>query len=198
MAIYYRLYESKLLHQMKRIPFMKIDRASLLLVHPESHISKYYHDEADEKQMQQLEKQKTKFFGDNYMNKFTRQAASLSAGAVVDGIDAIMSGKCDRAFCLIRPPGHHSNEDCSRGFCFFNNIAIAARCAQKKWGLKRICIFDWDVHHGDGTEQIFLRDPNVLFVSLHRYDEGLFYPGTGTPTTVGMGEGEGYNINVGW
>lgn len=96
-----------------------------------------------------------------------------------------------------RPPGHHAESNTIMGFCPLNNAAIAARVAQDR-GLKRILLLDWDVHHGNGTEEIFYTDPGVVYVSIHRHDYGSFYPGTGAAARVGYGEAAGHNINIPW
>ena len=101
----------------------------------------------------------------------------------------------DQSFAIVRPPGHHSHSNLAAGFCYFNNAAVAAKVAQKEQGSKKIVIFDWDVHVGDGTSQIFYGDDTVLYISIHRYDNGKFYPGPkGSEKQVGMGKGKGFNI----
>lgn len=120
--------------------------------------------------------------------------ALLASGGAVAAVDAVMAGDVDNAFCASRPPGHHAlNTGREEGFCFYNHIAIAARHLQKKHGLKRILIVDWDYHHGNGTEAAFYDDPDVLFFSTHDADA---YPGTGHARRTGTGAGEGFNINV--
>lgn len=123
----------------------------------------------------------------------TYQAALLAAGGLLSAIDAVMTGSIENAFALVRPPGHHATPAAGMGFCFFNNIAIGARYAIRKYGLKRVLIVDWDVHHGNGTEQAFYSDPSVLYFSVHR---SYIYPGTGWPENVGEGNGKGFNVNV--
>ena len=98
----------------------------------------------------------------------------------------------------MRPPGHHAEPNQAMGFCFFNNVAIAARLLHTRLGLQRILVVDWDVHHGNGTQQIFYSDPHVLYMSLHRHDDGNFFPGTGAATECGAGAGLGYTVNVAW
>ncbi|NWX12734.1 HDAC9 deacetylase, partial [Aegotheles bennettii] len=101
-------------------------------------------------------------------------------------------------FAVVRPPGHHAEESTAMGFCFFNSIAITAKYLRDKLNIGKILIVDLDVHHGNGTQQAFYADPSILYVSLHRYDEGNFFPGSGAPNEVGSGPGEGYNINIAW
>ncbi|MBI4400897.1 MAG: histone deacetylase [Nitrospirae bacterium] len=120
-------------------------------------------------------------------------AAYLAAGGALAAADAIMAGKVENAFCAVRPPGHHAERDRAMGFCLFNNVAIAARYLQRRHGVERVLIVDWDVHHGNGTQHTFSDDPSVLFFSTHQYP---YYPGTGRATERGEGKGEGTTINV--
>jgi acetoin utilization deacetylase AcuC-like enzyme len=120
-------------------------------------------------------------------------AARAAAGALA-AVDAVCRGELRNAFCAVRPPGHHAHDSGGEeGFCYYNNVAIAARHAQAAHGLSRICIIDWDYHHGNATEEFFYRDPSVLFFSTHRWRT---YPGTGDPARRGEGPGLGYTINV--
>jgi acetoin utilization deacetylase AcuC-like enzyme len=122
------------------------------------------------------------------------EAAPLSVAGTLAGVDAVCAGTVRNAFCAIRPPGHHSrNTKREEGFCYYNNIAIAARYSQKVHGLERVLIVDWDYHHGNGTELAFYEDDTVLFFSTHNARD---YPGTGSPKRRGAGKGEGFNINV--
>ncbi|KAK3853688.1 hypothetical protein Pcinc_039779 [Petrolisthes cinctipes] len=126
----------------------------------------------------------------------TSSAAKMAAGCVIDLSYKVATGELRNGFALVRPPGHHAEHQQAMGFCFFNSIAIAARQLHHKLNLDKILIVDWDVHHGNGTQSMFYDDPHILYVSIHRYDTGSFFPGTGAPTEVGEGDGYGFNINI--
>ena len=121
------------------------------------------------------------------------EAALHAAGGTLAGIDAIASGAADAAFCLIRPPGHHATAGRAMGFCLFNNLAIAAAYARDRHGVERIAVVDFDVHHGNGTQDIFWNDPSLLYLSTHQYP---FYPGTGHWSETGGPDAEGTCVNV--
>jgi acetoin utilization deacetylase AcuC-like enzyme len=121
--------------------------------------------------------------------------ARLAAGATVDAARRIARGELRRAFCAVRPPGHHAEADRSMGFCLLNNIALAASVLRREFDMDRIFILDWDVHHGNGTQHLFEADPTVLFVSLHGHPATL-YPGTGYAEETGVGAGAGYTLNI--
>jgi acetoin utilization deacetylase AcuC-like enzyme len=123
------------------------------------------------------------------------QVALAAAGACVAAVDAVLKRTDRTALCLVRPPGHHATPTVSMGFCLFNNIALAAQHAQMAHNLTRILIVDWDVHHGNGTQDIFYENPQVMFFSIHRYGNG-FYPGTGAESETGRGHGLGYTLNA--
>lgn len=119
--------------------------------------------------------------------------ALLAAGGAIRAVDAVLTGEAQRVFALVRPPGHHATAETGMGFCLFNNVAVAARHARDRYGLERIAIIDWDVHHGNGTNDIFYDDPHVLFVSVHEFP---LYPMSGLATERGAGAGEGYTLNI--
>ncbi|XP_024939817.1 histone deacetylase 4 isoform X4 [Cephus cinctus] len=128
----------------------------------------------------------------------TAPAARMAVGCVVDLAFKTAMGDIKNGFAVVRPPGHHAETNQAMGFCFFNSVAIAAKLLQQKLDTRKIMILDWDVHHGNGTQQMFYDDPRVLYLSIHRHDDGNFFPGTGGPTECGAGEGLGYNVNVAW
>ncbi len=130
---------------------------------------------------------------DTALSSKSYESACLAAGGILSAIDEISSFRTRMIFCLIRPPGHHALADQGMGFCLFNNLAIGAKYALEKYKISRILIIDWDVHHGNGIQEIFYSDPRVLYVSLHQYP---LYPGTGSLDEVGLGEGEGFTINL--
>ena len=122
------------------------------------------------------------------------EAAEVAAGTAIAAVEAVMAGQTESAFAVVRPPGHHAEPARARGFCLFNNVAVAAAHAQAALGCERVMILDWDVHHGNGTQDIFWADPDVMFIDLHR--AAPFYPGTGSLPEVGAGRGEGTTVNV--
>jgi acetoin utilization deacetylase AcuC-like enzyme len=136
---------------------------------------------------------------DTVMSPKSYQPALYAAGGLMVAVEAVMKGEVDNAFALVRPPGHHALCDQAKGFCIFNNMAIAAKFALSKFNLNRILIADFDVHHGNGTQDAFYADPRVLYFSTHQYP---FYPGTGWMDETGTGEGEGTTVNfpmaAGW
>lgn len=130
--------------------------------------------------------------GDTYFSQGTLEAALFAAGAGLTAVDGISGGSIERCFCAVRPPGHHAEAGRAMGFCVFNNVAVAAKYARSK-GYERVFIIDFDVHHGNGTENIFLEDPSVFYFSTHQYPH---YPGTGGSATKGRGAGENFTMNV--
>jgi acetoin utilization deacetylase AcuC-like enzyme len=133
--------------------------------------------------------------GDTPVGRESFEIALLSLGSLLTCCDAVMAGEVDRAFSAGRPPGHHAEPDRAMGFCLFSNIAIAARYLQRRHGLQRIAIVDFDVHHGNGTQACFESDPSVLFISLHQHPRTC-YPGSGHEWETGVGDGEGFTVNI--
>lgn len=130
--------------------------------------------------------------GDTIISPRSLDAALRATGGALNAVDAVLAGKAKNAFCIVRPPGHHATAVRGMGFCLFDNVAIAARYAQKKHGVDRVLISDWDVHHGNGTQDIFYSDGSVFFFSTHQHP---WYPGTGAPNETGEGAGEGTTLN---
>lgn len=186
-AIHDRLQKSGVLSLLESIPPQPIDLATLERVHARTYIERFR--AACEQGSEALDT------GDCRINPVSFDAAVLAAGGVVSAVDAVMRGDVHNAFCAVRPPGHHAERSMAMGFCFFNNIAVAAEHLRSKHRLGRVAILDWDVHHGNGTQHHFEADPNVLFCSIHQHPETLF-PGTGYASETGYGEGEGFTINL--
>ncbi len=158
-------------------------RESIARVHSASHIDR----------IESLRGQSAFLDVDTAVSPGSVEAVYLGAGAAIDAVTAVVNSDAQRAFALVRPPGHHAAHDRAMGFCLFNNIAIAAAHARAELGCDRVLIVDWDVHHGNGTQQAFYGDPNVLFFSAHQHP---FYPGTGAADEIGTGDGAGYTVNV--
>jgi acetoin utilization deacetylase AcuC-like enzyme len=156
--------------------------AELLRVHTEEHVAR----------VAATRGRTVRFDPDTQAGPRSYEAALAAAGAVVDAVDRVLDGELDRAFCAVRPPGHHATADRAMGFCLFNNVAAAAAHAIHR-GRKRVAIVDIDVHHGNGTQDIFWEDPRVLYVSSHAYP---FYPGTGALDETGEGAGRGFTVNL--
>ena len=159
----------------------KATKEQILTVHTQS---LYY-------SVKEASKEERALDADTVCSKDSFEVAHYAAGAGITAIDAIRDGLSNLAFCAIRPPGHHATKHNSMGFCLFNNIAIAARYAQSV-GYKRVFIIDFDVHHGNGTQDIFYEDDSVFYFSTH---QAFAYPGTGDPGEIGLGKGEGYTFN---
>jgi acetoin utilization deacetylase AcuC-like enzyme len=130
---------------------------------------------------------------DTYVRPASYDAALLAAGAVADLVRLVLNGRATNAMALVRPPGHHATNTRGMGFCLFNNVAVGAQAALDEYGLQRVLIADWDVHHGNGTQDIFYQSPKVLFFSTHQHP---FYPGTGGRAEIGDGRGRGFTVNV--
>jgi acetoin utilization deacetylase AcuC-like enzyme len=131
---------------------------------------------------------------DNQMCSQTYETACLAVGGILDATDRVMEGILDNVFCAVRPPGHHAETCAAMGFCYFNNVAIAARYLQNHWNIKKVGIIDFDVHHGNGTQHIFEQDPTVFYYSIHQHPS-FAYPGTGREFEYGTGAGSGFTKN---
>ncbi|MCY3833560.1 MAG: histone deacetylase [Chloroflexi bacterium] len=130
---------------------------------------------------------------DTYALPISLDVARLAAGAVIGAVDAVLSARANNALAIVRPPGHHATPDRAMGFCLLNNIAIAARHAQSRHGIAKVLILDYDVHHGNGTQDVFYSDPAILFISIH---QSPFYPGNGDLDEIGEGAGRGSTLNI--
>lgn len=184
-AIMQRLEQSGLVAELTRIEPRPAEDEWVTLVHQFAYVEQL-NQEAPTSGRVSLD-------ADTSMSPGSLTAAYLAAGGALAGVDAIMAGQVQHVFCAVRPPGHHAEADRAMGFCLFNNVAIAARYAQKRYGVQRVLIVDWDVHHGNGTQHSFEADPSILFFSTHQYPH---YPGTGRATESGTGPGQGLTINV--
>ena len=189
-AILRRFDASGLRSRLVPLSFRPASRPVLELAHTPSYI-----DQAEQDILGGLEVLSTDLKRDTHVCPASLDAARMAAGAVVRAVDAVMHGEVRNAFCCIRPPGHHATADRGMGYCIFNNVAVGARYAQKQYGLKRIAIIDWDIHHGNGTQAIFEADPGVFLIDSHQYGYG-FYPGTGAAEDRGIGAGEGSVLNL--
>ncbi|NXG30551.1 HDA10 deacetylase, partial [Dromaius novaehollandiae] len=180
-----------------RVPAREGSEEEILLVHSPEHLEVA-------KSTQTMDEEELKRVSANYDAFFfhpsTYRCARLAVGASLQLVDSVMSGKVCNGMALVRPPGHHSQRSAANGFCLFNNVAIAAEYAKRKYGLQRILIVDWDVHHGQGTQYIFEEDPSVLYFSWHRYEHQKFWPSLKESDydAVGLGRGKGSNINLPW
>jgi acetoin utilization deacetylase AcuC-like enzyme len=151
------------------------------------------HDEAHLARLRQLTGRSDWLDPDTRTSPGSTRAAWLAAGAAVEAVRAVVRGEATSAFALVRPPGHHARRESAMGFCLLNNVAVAAEWALREGGCRRVLIVDWDVHHGNGTQESFWSRDDVLYVSTHRYP---FYPGTGAAHERGAAAGEGRSVNV--
>ncbi|KAF8485454.1 hypothetical protein JB92DRAFT_3091030 [Gautieria morchelliformis] len=197
--IYLALRTAMCFEKMHKISTRFLEKHEAMLVHSEDHWDKV---EAiammDEEAIRNSEEYYERL--SLYVHKHTPHVAKLSAGGVIETCLAVARGDVRNAFAIVRPPGHHAEPEEHMGFCFFNNVAVAARVVQEMTPLKRILILDWDVHHGNGTQRAFWTDDSVLFISLHRYEQGTFYPSGpfGSMESCGEGKGLGKSVNIPW
>ncbi|KIY67734.1 Arginase/deacetylase [Cylindrobasidium torrendii FP15055 ss-10] len=200
--IYRTLAHARLIPRMEALPIREATEQEILLVHTMSHWKKIlgYRDLTD-----QATVDSNLYFADElsvYVMSATTHASLLSCGGAIEACVAVASPQSNiqRSFANIRPPGHHAVPDEHMGFCFFCNAAVAARVVQQTTPVKRILIVDWDIHHGNGTQTAFYDDPSVLYISLHRYEDGTFYPtgDFGAATSCGEDAGLGFSVNIPW
>uniref|UniRef100_A0A3Q3IUD2 Histone deacetylase n=1 Tax=Monopterus albus TaxID=43700 RepID=A0A3Q3IUD2_MONAL len=196
-SIWSRLQERGLRGQCESIRGRKATLEELQSVHTERHVLLYGTNPLNRLK---LDNRKLAGIVDRcmFLSSHTSTASRLAAGNVVELAFRVAKGELKNGFAVVRPPGHHADPSSPMGFCYFNSVAIAAKQLQHKLSVSKILIVDWDVHHGNGTQEVFYSDPSVLYISLHRYDNGNFFPGSGSPTEVGSGAGEGFNVNVAW
>ncbi|XP_029340767.1 histone deacetylase 9 isoform X11 [Mus caroli] len=212
-SIWSRLQETGLLNKCERIQGRKASLEEIQLVHSEHHSLLYGTNPLDGQKLDPrtlLGDESRKFFSslpcgglgvdsDTIWNELhSSGAARMAVGCVIELASKVASGELKNGFAVVRPPGHHAEESAAMGFCFFNSVAITAKYLRDQLNISKILIVDLDVHHGNGTQQAFYADPSILYISLHRYDEGNFFPGSGAPNEVGVGLGEGYNVNIAW
>ncbi len=179
-----RLESSGLMREMIRLPVRIATDDELALVHTREYIALVRREVSSGRPQLST--------GDTDICSESEDAARRAAGCAISAVDAVFSNRAANVFCPVRPPGHHANATRGMGFCLFNNVALAARYAQHKYGVERVLIADWDVHHGNGTQDIFYEDGSVLFFSTH---QSPWYPGTGDVAEQGEGKGEGATIN---
>uniref|UniRef100_A0A9J8DHU8 Histone deacetylase n=1 Tax=Cyprinus carpio carpio TaxID=630221 RepID=A0A9J8DHU8_CYPCA len=203
-SIWSRLQETGLRSQCECIRGRKATLEELQTVHSEAHVMLY----GTNPLRQKLDSSVISMFvrlpcggigvdSDTVWNEVhSSSAARLAVGSVVELVFKVASGELKNGFAVVRPPGHHAEESTPMGFCYFNSVAIAAKLLQQRLNVSKILIVDWDVHHGNGTQQAFYDDPRVLYISLHRYDDGNFFPGSGAPEEVGSGPGVSFNVNM--
>lgn len=183
-AIMDRLEYTGLLHELTRLDARTATDDDLSLVHTREYIAMV------EREIAAGRRQLTT--GDTDLSPYSVESARVAAGSVLSAVDAVFSRQVANAFCVVRPPGHHASAATGMGFCLFNNVALGARYAQQRYQAERVLIVDWDVHHGNGTQDIFYRDGSVLFFSTH---QSPWYPGTGAASERGAGDGAGKTIN---
>ena len=185
-AIHLRLDGEELSPRCASAPAREATDEELSLIHTAAHIAAIAATEHDD--FRQLDP-------DTYTCRDSHRTARLAAGGLVDLAAQVAGGNLHNGFALVRPPGHHAEADRAMGFCLFNNVAVAARAVQAGGLAAKVLIVDWDLHHGNGTQQSFLEDPTVLYFSTHQYP---FYPGTGGVEEFGVGAGRGFTVNVPW
>ena len=183
-AVLQGLEDAALTLRLQRLPPLTVGAEDLRTVHSARYLA------LAEREIAAGEEQLST--GDTAVGRESWTAALAGAGSALAGVDAVLTGAARNAFCIVRPPGHHAGPEQGMGFCILNNIALAARRAQQRHGLERVLIVDWDVHHGNGTQDVFYEDGSVFFFSTH---QAPWYPGTGRASETGAGAGQGTTLN---
>jgi acetoin utilization deacetylase AcuC-like enzyme len=186
-AIQKSLENAGLFETLERIKPRPATQAELELAHSPAYLALVEHELTGLDGLGQLST------GDTLVSRDSLEVAKLAVGGVLEAVDGVVAARVNRAFCAVRPPGHHATRDRGMGFCIFNNVALAARYVQQVRGLRRVLIVDWDYHHGNGTQDIFYADDSVFYFSTHHFGA---YPGTGDPSETGIGKGTGSTLNV--
>jgi acetoin utilization deacetylase AcuC-like enzyme len=186
LAIHQGLKQADLLRHLIPVPAHPAEMKWIQTIHSETYIRRF--------EEHSLGGRRTLDCEDNQMCPATWEAALLAAGGVMEAARMIMANEIDNAFCAVRPPGHHAESGEAMGFCYFNNVAIAARYLQQAWDIERVGIIDFDVHHGNGTQHAFESDPTVFYYSIHQHPS-FTYPGTGREFEAGKGAGHGFTKN---
>lgn len=207
-SVWARLVETGLANRCDRLRSRKATQEEIQTVHTEAHTLLYSGNQLsrqkfDASRVNNLVRMACGGIGADldtpWNEQHTAAAARMAAGCVIDLVFKTAKGDIRNGFAVVRPPGHHAEAGQAMGFCIFNSVAIAAKLLlQRMPDVRKILIVDWDVHHGNGTQQAFYDDPNVLYLSIHRHDDGNFFPGTGDPTECGDGTGLGFNVNIAW
>jgi acetoin utilization deacetylase AcuC-like enzyme len=185
-AIHQGIKDAGLLPQLTKVPARLVDMKWVQTVHTMEYLRRF--------EELCLAGRRTLDCEDNQMCRDTYETAQLATGGILEAARMIMADEIDNAFCAVRPPGHHAERGEAMGFCYFNNVAIAARYLQMEWKVQRVGIIDFDVHHGNGTQHIFEQDPTVFYYSIHQHPS-FAYPGTGREFEMGSGQGYGFTRN---
>uniref|UniRef100_A0A1B6DQI7 UBP-type domain-containing protein n=3 Tax=Clastoptera arizonana TaxID=38151 RepID=A0A1B6DQI7_9HEMI len=195
-SVYEKHLEFGVIDRVHLLQSREANSGELLLVHEQTHLDDIFNLCNDFSEV----KKKKLPYNSVYLNRESYKCASMAVGSLLQVVDSVLSGTSSSGVAIVRPPGHHAEVDAALGFCFFNTVSIGAKYAIKNYGLKRVLILDWDVHHGNGIQHIFEEDPTVLYISIHRFEKGKYFPGSdeAAETFVGTKAGVGYNVNIPW
>lgn len=190
--------EYGLLERCQEIPSRLATDEELLSQHSKEHVNKMISSQTMTKE--ELYNMGACDYDSVYMSEHACESARVACGCTLSAVEAVATNKVQNAVAIVRPPGHHADTEFAMGYCFFNNVAVAAKIAQQRWNVQRVLIVDWDIHHGNGTQHLFESDPSVLYFSIHRYDHAQFFPFSTSANFdfVGNGPGKGYTVNVPW